>query len=233
MTIVVGSGFLPVSWEVARNKVRGDLWRPGPQGVPDDQVDRALHAALRKLESERRWLWLQNIPATITATAQGAELPRPADSGVVNAIAYLSGSTGYDLLTATTLQAVRSASRGTYVGSPSAYSLAEDRIHLDCRVAVGATFEISYRARTPLRIEAAIQAPPVTLSLHTAAVVALACAQVALTYLKNEAEAARHQAAYRDMLDTLFSVEDDARADEHGGFIAPDNSLHIAAYGSR
>lgn len=231
MTIIYGSGASTISWDDARAKVRGDLWRPGTQGVPDDQCDRALHASLRKLESERRWLWLQNVPATITATIEGAEIARPTDCGAVNSLAYLPTPTTYDQLSPASLQAVRASSRGTYVGYPDSYSLGDDRIFLNCKVRVGAQFEILYRARTPLVIATAVQSPPRTLSLYTAPVIALACAEVALTYLKNEAEAARQMAAYRDMLDTMFGEEDDARSDEHGGCIAPDTALHQAAFG--
>ncbi|TKD50576.1 hypothetical protein [Sphingomonas baiyangensis] len=232
MPIIYGSGGDPLSWADARTKVRTDLWRPGTAGVPDDVADRALHAALRKLESERRWLWLQNVPATITADAETQTIERPADCGAVNALSYLSGPRGYDLLTPISIAAARASARGTYVGSPQAYALGDDRIHLDCKVAAGTQFEILYRSRTPLDVAQAIEAPPLHLTTRTAPVIAWACSLVALSYLKNEAEAARQRAAYDAHVETLMNEDDDAAGDAHGGFVVPDIRLHIAAHGA-
>jgi hypothetical protein len=48
-------------------------------GLPDDQVDRALHASLLDLESKRDWLWLQNINSTLAMASDDQKLAEPAD----------------------------------------------------------------------------------------------------------------------------------------------------------
>ncbi len=199
--------------------------------MPDDVCDRALHAALRRLEAERRWLWLQNVNATLTADVAGSVIDLPATIQSVNSLAYLTGTTGYDVLTAQPLASVRQAARSTVTGYPDAYCFTPGKLYLDNAVAAASSFEIAFSARTVDDIAATVAAPPATLSLKQNAVLAAACADAALGYLKNEAEAARQEARYTRFLDTLMDEEDEARTDEWGGGIVPDTELRVAAFG--
>lgn len=231
MTIIYGDGASSLSWADACTKMRGDLWRPGSSGIPDDVCDRALHAALRKLESERRWKWLEAINATLTMDAAGASIVAPSDLGRVASIAYLSGPAAYDLLTVESPQVVRASAVGTYSGAPSFYATGQGNIYFDCNVAAGAQFELIYDGRTPDSIDIAKSNPPYVLTLQQNPILALACADVAMGYLKNEDEAARQMQRYSSMLETLFNEDDDARDDEFGGAVVPDTALYDAAYG--
>lgn len=230
-TIVSGSGASSLSWPDARTKLRGDLWRPGTTGIPDDVCDRALHAALRRLESERRWMWLENLNAALTVTVDGSSFAAPSSANSISSLAYLSGTTGYDILTPMPVARVREAAKGTFVGYPTFYALFNGTIYLDTKIKAGSQFELVFKARTPDSITAAIQNPPAALGDKQSAVLALACADVALGFLKNADEAGRHQARYERLLDILMDEEDEARADVGGSGILPDMTLHNAAWG--
>jgi hypothetical protein len=62
MPWIIG-GVSTLSWSAARDKVRGDLWRKGTTAIPDDVVDRALHASILDIESRRKWQWLETSAA--------------------------------------------------------------------------------------------------------------------------------------------------------------------------
>ena len=102
---------------------------------------------------------------------------------------------------------------------------------LDTAVAVGSVFELIYKSRTPDLIEQAIATPPVTLWLRQTAVIAAACAEVALGYLKNDAEYGRQERRYQMQISILTDEEDEARTDEFGAGIIPDTEMRVAAFG--
>jgi hypothetical protein len=77
----------PLSWSAARDKVRGDLWRKGTTGIPDDVVDRALHASILDVESRRNWQWLEQINSTFTLGADAASIALPAQCSRVQSLA--------------------------------------------------------------------------------------------------------------------------------------------------
>lgn len=222
---------MAITWQQARDKVRQDLWRPGTSGIPDDVVDRALHAALRELEAERRWLWLENISSTLSATVAGSILDVPAHFGAVSSLAYLSGTTGYDILLPYALAFVRESARGTTTSYPSGYALHNDKLYLDTNVKVGDDFEIVFTSQTSPDIAATIADPPATLNLEQDAIIAAAAASVALSYLKNEADASRQDTKYQRRLSMLIDIEDRARGDEHGGCVVPDSAYRDSAFG--
>lgn len=231
MAIVFGaSGGSGLDWSGARAKVRGDLWRPGTSGVPDDVVDRALHASLQELEGERRWLWLENVLAELTLDHDADFVDLPGSVRSVTSISYTG--TGYsDPLTPAPLNRVRELARGTAGGSPRFYAFADRRLYFDTRLTAGSAFEMIFTAGCPQSLADAIVSPSITLARHQQAVIALACHYVALTYLKNEADAARQLAGYGRHLDRLMDTEDQQRGDTVGGSILPDNSLFAAAHG--
>ncbi len=199
--------------------------------MPDDVCDRAIHAALRRIESERSWTWLENITSSLVADTQGSDIAVPAQCGAIWSLAYLSGTTGYDRLKNAPLPNVRELQQGAFVGYPSAYNFSNGRVYLDCAVPEGATFELIWKSRTPRNVADAVTDPPITLSLERNAVIAYACYDVALSFLKNEAEAARQNARFQQLLQTMMDEEDEARADSTGGCVVPDQSYHVAAYG--
>lgn len=226
---------MALTWANARAKVRGDLWRPQSSGLPDDQVDRALHASLLDLESKRDWLWLQNINSTLAMPSDDQKLAEPTDLRTVQSLAFLDTGLGttYDVLELSPIATVRAAARGTSNGLPQQYCRASGYFYLDSQVATGKKFELIYESRTPSDLDAAIAAGSnTTLSLHQQAVIAKACAVLSLTFLKNEAEAARQQTAYDDMVNRLIDEEDAARGDDYGGSVQPDTSYRDAAFGN-
>jgi hypothetical protein len=231
MPIVIGSGESILSWDQARTKVRGDLWRPGTAGVPDDVVDRALHASILDIEAERRWLWLENIDATLTVATAADNV---ALEIAVRSIARLSHISGTNLnpVRRAQLEAVRELAAGS-TGEPLHYALTDGRLYFDATVPANTTFEMIFSSRCPELLDDAIQQPSATLWRQQQAVIAKACSYVALSYLKNDAEAERQEAAYQRHLNRAFNIEDEQRVEEGGGSIVPDLTYHHAAYGYR
>lgn len=229
--IIFGDGQSALSWTGARDLVRSDLWRSAAQGLADDVVDRGLHASLRRLEAERRWLWLEKIDATLVATIDGAQLTLPASIKSIASLAYLSGTRAYEPLMPMRIADIRNLTRGTTNGTPTAYCFHGGSLYFDHQVKSGSQFEAVYKSGIPPVIPDAIESPSVTLALQRSAVIAGACAWIAMTRLKNETESARHEAAYQNFLQTMMDEEDEARGDETGGLISPDTSYRAAAFG--
>ncbi|AYJ85776.1 hypothetical protein D3Y57_07055 [Sphingomonas paeninsulae] len=184
------------------------------------------------MESERRWLWLEKISATITTTAQTNIINAPADMRSTASLAYLSGTTGYDVLERQSLAQTQNDARGPYVGYPNAYSLLPGKFYLNAAVAIGAQFELIYKSGTPDDIDACVLSPPAVLSLKQTAVIAAACQEVANGYLKNDAEAGRQEGRYERQVQTMMDEEDEQRGDETGMGIVPDTELRVAAFGA-
>jgi hypothetical protein len=210
--------------------VRHDLWRVSGS-LSDDAVDRGIHAALRRVESERRWHWLEEVHAGLTAESDSAIMRRPASLKSISSLSYVHGSNAMELLSPAPLAVVRAWAQSAGKGGPRMYHLAHDAIYLDCPVSMGDTFDLVFKAGTPPILESAMADPPVTLTLHLETVVAWACSHVALVRLKNEREAQRHSAAYAALLETMMNEEDEARSDEMGSGIVPDNGLYRSAHG--
>lgn len=204
-----------ISWEEARSKVRGDLWRPG-NSLPDDIVDRALHASMLELEGEASWVWLENLVVVATTEERAAYIDLPGSVGRVTAIAYRSDDM-LDPLVAAPLATVRAES-GTCTGAPSRYAYSDNRVWFDSIVEPSTEFELIVSASTPEELTDAITAPPFTLQRQQQAVIANACHYVALTFMKNEQEAARQRGAYDRVLERLHNVE----AQRRGGMVQPD-----------
>lgn len=234
-TIVYGPAAAETSWQEARDKVRSDLWRNSTSALPDNVVDLALHTALLELESERRWLWLENVTGTLAMPAEADNLALPSSVKAISSLAFKGGSEDtivYDILQEFRLAQVRQLARGATVGDPTYYARSDMQLYFDCPVAEGDAFELIFTSSCPRYLEYAIATPPITLTRELSAVAALACHHVALTYLKNESEAARQRAAYERILDRLFVEEDTARADSQmGGRIQPDDAHYRAAHG--
>lgn len=223
---------MPITWVNARAKVRGDLWRPGINGIPDDVCDRALHASLLELEAERRWLWLENIVTPLTMSVEADHIDAPLDLRSVTTLALLQGATAYDVLTVDTLARVRAEGRGSYSTWPSRYALSGGKFYFDATVPQDRQFELIYTARTPEDLDTAVAASSnVTLNLNQTAIIANACHYACLSYLKNDEEAARQRAVWARHLDRLTAVEDEARGDLTGGSVTPDTGYQDAAFG--
>lgn len=232
VTWVFGPSAVEAGWEDARDKVRKDLWRPSSTALPDDQVDRALHSALLELEAERRWLWLEGLTGSLTLEAEADNVALPGTIKSVTSIAYLSGSTGYDILDQELIQAVRQAARGATVGSPTYYARTDRTLYFDTKLPIGAELELIFTSGCSPYLDLAIASPPVTLTLQMPAIVARAASHVALTYLHDTEKAQRQQTAYETILTRLMTEEDTARADgAGGGTIQPDDGMYFAAHG--
>lgn len=176
-------------------------------------------------------MWLEQVPLTITASVSAAQITAPTSLQSISSIAYTSGTTGYDPLTPAPLVQVRMDAAGNYIGYPDTYALSNGIIYLNCKIAVGATFDLVYKARTPDSISSTVADPPATLGDKQAAVIACACADISLGYLKNTEQASRHEARFQQFLEILMDEEDEARSDKQGEGIVPDTSLHFAAFG--
>lgn len=230
MTIILGaSGGSSVSWSDVRAKVRGDLWRPG-NGVSDDVVDRALHASLLEIESERRWLWNENVQAALTVEEAARSVSLSPSIGSITALSYTHQGR-HDPLTPLPLANVLELASPSSSGSPAFYALGEGpMLHFDTLVPAGSTFSLIFNASCPEQLGDATDTFSITMNKHQQAVIALASSYVALTFLKNEQEAARQRSGYERHLDRMMNQEDQQRG---GGFIQPDNDYFIAAHGRR
>lgn len=220
-----------LTWLEARDKVRGDLWRPGTSGVPDENVNRALHASILEIEADRRWLWLETILSTIELDAAASSFDLLPTVGAVHSLAVLYGvSDAPDRLIRAQLQDVRFESPGS-AGTPTAYALSDRTVHLDTVAPQGTTFEMVFDAQTPPQMEDAVDSPSVTMILHQQAVIAGAKAYIALEYLQDEAKAMRNRKAFELHLDRMRDRDDQQRVELGGGSIVPDDALFIAAHG--
>uniref|UniRef100_UPI003B3A3E92 phage adaptor protein n=1 Tax=Sphingomonas sp. TaxID=28214 RepID=UPI003B3A3E92 len=192
---------MAITWQQARDKVRGDLWKPGPSAIPDDVVDRAIHSSLLSLEQGRKWLWLENLLHTEPVEADTAVIKLPDDCRSVTSLSFQrQNETAFDpplaLIDLARARALASGSDGV-IGWPSAFAFSSGQAYLDCTVAAGATFDLVYTARTPRDLASAVGADfNVTLDLHQDIVIAGAAANVAISFLKNEGEASRQQAKF-------------------------------------
>lgn len=231
MTWVLGVAD-PLTWEAARDKIRGDLWRPGPQGVPDDVCDRAIHAAILEIEAERRWLWAEDLLSTFTVDQATDRVDLLPLMGFINSVATRGEGTDYCRLTRAPLQAVRESSISS-PGKPSAYAISERSMYFDTIVPAGTVLEIHYDVHTPERLEDAVGSPVITMTLHQQAVLSNAKAFVCLEFLHDEEKAARNRAAYERHIARLIDRDDAQRVELGGGSIVPDDSLYLAAHGRR
>lgn len=214
MAIYIG-GPDRLSWEGARAKVRGDLWRPG-NSLPDDVVDRALHASVLDIEGETKWLWLEELTAIVTLDDDADFIDLPATIGRVSNVgvrrdAFLQGLDEVPL-------AVVRENISTDIGDPARWAMANGRIAIDSRAQAGTVFEMIVTVQTPEVLEDALASPATTLQLQQQAVIANACHHVALSFMKNGDEAARQRAIYDRIVERLHNVE----AEKRGGMIQPD-----------
>lgn len=216
---------MALTWTDARSKVRGDLWRPGVSGVPDDVCDRALHASLLELEQERRFLFLENIRRTVALTEAAAVFDAPVDFRSIASIAQVQpDGKRLDALTSLPLPRVLILASSEPANAwPSNYAFNGGRIYLDGTVPAGTQFELVGIVSTPEDLDVAVAAVAnLTLGLHQTTVIAGACAHVAATYLKNEAEEIRQRRVFDRGVERICDRDDEARADNYGPGIIPD-----------
>jgi hypothetical protein len=220
-----------LSWAGARDKIRADLWKSATV-LPDEVVDRALHAALLEIEAERRWLFLEVIRTSDVFS--GSHVNLPADCGPISSLTFIHpGGANRDVLVNEHIERVRYASEsGSSVGAPCVYARTDSKIFLDCDAPAGSRLEIVYTFETPDDVGLASSAGGnVTLEKQEVAVVALACAMLAVTRLKNESEAQRHASVYDRCLLRMVNKDDAERADHYGPSIQPDTSYQHMAFG--
>lgn len=161
--MVVAAG---TSWNAARDKLRRKLWRTS-DGIPDDECDMALHAALLEIESARRWAWLDNISTRTILDGPDEKVSLDPYAASVQTVAYLSSSNNYEKLMRAQLADVRQArtESGDTQGVPLAYALQSNNVSgipsgidvmLDTLVAENSEFEIVVKVQTPRDLETAI-----------------------------------------------------------------------------
>lgn len=225
---------MAITWQQARDKVRGDLWRPGTTGVPDDVCDRALHASLKNLEAERKWLWLETIKTTDPVVEDMNTIDAPAWRALQSVAPISDAGVAQDPLSIVTIGRILVLQKQlTAPTGPSGYTFTGGKIYMDSPLAAGWSLQLVGTAKTPDDIDAANAgaADNDTLQLHQTIIIAAACADVALTYLKNSDEASRQDAAYQRYLLRLENEDDEARSDNYGGLIQPDTAYRDMATG--
>jgi hypothetical protein len=230
MPWIIG-GVSALSWSAARDKVRGDLWRKGTTAIPDDVVDRALHASILDIESRRKWQFLESVTSSITLSADANSLSLPAGCGAVQSLAVFVGSNPWaNPLELVPLPIIRDMLGSTH-GYPSYCAVSNGSAFFDCIVPGGTRFELIFQSVCPDLLDDAVETPPVTLGLHQQAVLAGAKALVALEYLHDDEKAARNSAAFEKHVNRMEDHDDQLRGGERGGTIQPNISLYDAAYG--
>jgi hypothetical protein len=230
MPWIIG-GVSSLTWSAARDKVRGDLWRKGTTAIPDDVVDRALHASILDIESRRKWQWLENISGAIELDSDADTLSLPASCGVVQSLAvFVNTNPWADPLELVPLAKLREMV-GSTRGYPSYYALSNGAAFFDCIVPGATRFELIFQAKCPDLLDDAVATPPITLSLHQQAVLAGAKALVALEYLHDDDKANRNSAAFERHVGRMEDRDDQLRGDDRGGTIQPNTALYDAAYG--
>jgi hypothetical protein len=231
MPWIIG-GVSSLTWSAARDKVRSDLWRKGATAIPDDSVDRALHASILDIESRRKWLWLENLSGTLELSAASDRLFLPAACGRVQSLSVFQGTNPWsEPLERVNLSKLREMV-GSTNGYPTLYALGdEDVAFFDCTVPASTRFEIIFQAECPDLLEDAVESPPVTLGLHQQAVLAGAKALVALEFLHDDDKANRNSAAFENHIRRMEDKDDQLRGDDRGGSILPNTALQDAAFG--
>ena len=231
MPWIIGGVSTTLSWSAARDKVRGDLWRKGTTAIPDDVVDRALHASILDIESRRKWQWLENVTSAIVLVDDANFIELPAICGVVQSLAVrVNGnpfSNPLDLMPLAKLRDLVGSGRGY----PSYYALSNGSAFFDCIAPGGTRLELIFQAKCPDLLDDAVTTPPLTLGLHQQAVLAGAKSLVALEYLHDDDKAARNNAAFEKHVARMEDRDDQLRGDDRGGTIQPYTELHDAAYG--
>jgi len=222
---------MALSWTDARTKVRGDLWKSAT-ALPDDVVNRALHAALLAIESERRWLYLENISESATLVAATDTIVAPDNCKSIDTLAYVEDG-NQEILTREQLSIVKRLASNSSGSWPNYYAFHGGNIHFDCVVPIGRQFYMVYKAATPEIMDAAIVfATNPTLDLHQQAVIAHACFQLAGTRLRNRDLARTYFETYEVHLSRMTDADDEARADLTGPSIAPYTEYYDSAFGN-
>lgn len=232
MPWVIGGGS-SLTWPTARDKVRLDLWRKGTTALPDDVVDRALHASILDIESRRKWQWLENLVGSLELDTAASQLDLPAACGAVQSLSVFQGSNPWsDPLELVPMATVRSMI-GNSGGYPVCYAISNGIAFFDSIAPASTRFELLFQAKCPDAVEAAVESPPITLSLHQQAVLAGAKALVALEYLHDDDKARRNSAAFDSHIARMEDRDDQQRGSDAGGSIQPNTDLFTAAHGIR
>jgi hypothetical protein len=227
-----------ITWDQARTKLRGDLWKSGSSSLTDDVCDRALHASIVEIESIRRWLWLEGITTSAALVAAVDNITVPTDLSSVQSIAFrMNASSSFDPpLEFQSLPRVRiDRSLSSAPVLPTTYSRNGTKLYFDTVAPIGSIYELIYTARTPEDLDTAVAAGDTnaTLQRQQTGVIALAGHYVALNFLRNNDEATRKLAVWQRIQQRLEATEDEQRSDLFGGCVVPDDSYHIAAFGFR
>jgi hypothetical protein len=221
----------PLSWSDARDKIRSDLWRKGTTAIPDDAVDRALHASILDVESRRTWLWLEQVNGTITLGADADRLTLPTGCSRVQSLSVFYNTNPFsDPLELVPLPKLREMV-GAQKTFPSYYALSNGQAFFDCVVPSGTKFEMIFQAKCPDLVTDAVATPPYTLGLHQQACLAGAKALVALEYLHDDDKATRANAAFENHLRRMEDADDQVRDDDRGGSVQPYTAIQDAAFG--
>lgn len=206
------------TWTDAAAKIRRDLWRDEGDGtagvgIPDATLDEAIHQACSDLEGERRWCYLEQIQST-ASNVDTNRLALPIISRGVNWLAATKIGQPRRYLTLSTLdRVIELAERNLVKAWPEFYAVSGAEIFLDCTMDGQTKLEASHTFQTPDMLEEAIERGDanLTIQLQFQLICARAAAMVALTYLKDQDEAQRQEAAYTRMYDALMDRDDEAR----------------------
>jgi hypothetical protein len=190
---------------------------------------------LLEIEQQRRFSWLQNITSTVANVDGQATFSLPAGLRSIDSISPIrDDGTMDDALTVLSLGRIRMLASQLPPGTfPSNYALSNGTIYLDQPALAGQSFEIIGTASTPDDIPTAIAAAGMspTIQRFVGLIVAGTCADIALTYLHDEAKSARYRVVFERRLERLADREDEERGDDYGGSIVPDTAYRDMAGG--
>lgn len=221
---------MALSWADARTKVRGDLWKSAT-ALPDDAVNRALHASLLAIESVRRWLYLENISQSAAVLVATDTIVAPDNCKSIDTLAYVRDGK-QEFLTRELLGIVKNLASTSSGDWPRYYAFSDGNLHFDCTVPAGRQFYMVYKAATPPILDNAVAAASnPTLDLHQQAVISHACYLLAGGRMKDRDLARTHYENYEVHLSRIMDADDEARADLSGPSIAPYTGYHDAAFG--
>jgi hypothetical protein len=203
------------SWQDARDKIRRDLWRPGPEGVPDATLNEAIHLACLQIESERPWLWRE--VTRLSDPFGGKAVNIPIDCGQIRSVTAVYADSNRERLSAATVWQVRARSEDASPMSPGRsvclYARTDTDIILDAPVEDGTRLEIVYISETPPVLENAVNQTNMTIHRQFQATCALAASIVAATWLKDNEEAQRQAEIFSVARDAMIQAEDARRQD--------------------
>lgn len=215
--------------------VKDYLWRgqPGDTSLSEDVVHAHVQSAMRKLQSVRRWWWLESIRTSMSVTAGRVAIPAQMKS--ITALSRVDGDVDRVPLDETHVVTLRARWDSDDTGDPVEYALHQGEIFLapaptDARPA---ELEIVYQGYLlPLTTSDTDKAKTnALLTDHPLAVIYSAAAALASGYLQDPQMADRYAALASVEVASMEEEDDERKASLYGGNVVPDLYLYQRAHG--